>query len=133
MMQMDQQHVKLWVVGGTYAVCKLDHSAELPVWAMRSDLLSITRTMDELSVVCDQTEIPNGVTCERDWRCLKVAGPLNFELTGVLASLASPLAEAGVSIFAISTYETDYVLVKEDKLALALEILRQAGHQIKED
>ena len=129
---MDTQHVTLWVVEGTYAVCRLERLAELPVWAMRSNLLSITRTADELSVVCDQSEVPDSIKCERDWKCLKVAGPLNFELTGVLASLASPLAEADVSIFAISTYETDYLLVKEDKLALALEALRATGHQIEE-
>ena len=127
------QHVILWVIEGTYAVCQLDQSAELPAWAMRSNLLSITRTADELSIVCDQTEVPDDIKCERDWKCLKVAGPLNFELTGILASLTSPLAEAGISIFAISTFETDYVLVKEGKLALALEVLRQAGHQIKKD
>lgn len=97
---------------------------------MRGDLYAITRTRDELSIVCPQADVPPSTFSEPEWRALKVAGPLDFSLTGVLASLAAPLADAGISIFALSTFDTDYLLVKSDVLALAVEVLRRAGHSV---
>ena len=113
----------------TLAICRLDASAPIPGWA--GNFFSITRTRDELSIVCPQRDVPAGIQCERDWRALKVAGPLDFTLTGILVGLAAPLAQAGISIFAISTYDTDYVLVKEAKLESAVAVLSQAGHQVR--
>lgn len=81
-------------------------------------------------MVCAESAVPAGLRCERAWRALRVEGPLDFALTGVLASLALPLAEAGVSIFAISTFDTDYVLVQEENLERAVNALRLAGHEV---
>jgi hypothetical protein len=122
----------LTVLPGTYAVCRLAPEDSLPGWATSGGFFSITRTSDELSVVCEQGGVPEGVTCEGDWRCLQVRGPLDFGLTGILASLAAPLAEAGISIFAISTYDTDYVMVKAADLERATAELSRSGHLISQ-
>jgi hypothetical protein len=96
----------------------------------RSRFFSITRAEDELSVICEQTQVPVGVRCESDWRALKVNGPLDFSLTGVLASILTPLAESGISVFALSTYDTDYILVKASQLDQAVAALSTSGHRI---
>ena len=113
------------------AVCRLSAGSPYPDWARGSGLVALTRTPDELSVVCDQRSVPSGVQAIRDWRALKVAGPLDFSLVGVLASLASVLAAAGVSLFALSTYDTDYILVRQPDLQAALRSLRRAGHEVE--
>lgn len=112
------------------AVVRLDATAAVPAWASSGELSSVTRTADELSIVCDEASVPPDARAERGWRALKVAGPLDFSLTGVLASLAVPLADARVSIFALSTYETDYVLVRAADLSRACDALTRAGHVI---
>ena len=89
----------------------------------------MTRTASELSIVCRDASVPASVTANRGWRAIAVDGTLDFALTGVLAALAAPLAAAGVSIFAMSTYDTDYVLVKQDTLDDAVAALRAAGHR----
>jgi hypothetical protein len=114
------------------AVVRLPAGAPIPRWAARSRWFSITRTADELSIVCLQSAAPKGALCERDFRAIAVAGPLDFGLTGILASLASPLAAAKISMFAISTFDTDYVLVRGASLPAALQALRAAGHTIVE-
>ncbi len=111
------------------AVCRLDAETEVPGWAVAASLFSVTRTIDELSIVCPEKDVPPEVEFEKGWRALKLEGPFEFSLVGVLASVAAPLAEAGISIFAISTFDTDYVLVKEDQLGLATATLRERGHQ----
>lgn len=121
----------LSVLPGTYAICRLDAGTTIPAWALHGDFVSLTCTEDELSVVCAETAVPDGVQCERGWRCLKVEGPLDFALTGILASLAGPLAAAEISLFAISTYDTDYLLVKAGQLAEALAVLAAAGFDIR--
>lgn len=120
----------LSLLPGTFAVCRLEPDAAVPAWAAGM-FLSITRTTNELSIVCDQAVVPDGVRCERDWRCLKLAGPIPFTTVGVLASLVTPLADAGISVFAISTFDTDYVLVKVEQFEKAVEALRQAGHEVE--
>lgn len=112
-----------------FAVCRLQPESPLPDWVAGA-FFSVTRTADELSMVCLQTLVPAGVQAERDWRCLKVLGPLDFSLVGVLASLSTALAEARVSLFAVSTFDTDYLLVKSAALEPAVEALRRAGHLI---
>lgn len=122
--------MNLVILQETMAICQLPPEAGLPAWAVEGPFFSITRTPDELSIVCHQANVPDGVTSNRDWRAIKVAGPLDFSLTGILAALAVPLAKAGISIFAISTFDTDYLLVKIDQLENATAVLRAAGHQI---
>ncbi len=124
----------LHVLTAPLAVCRLDPNTAVPDWATsNSEFLSITRTTDEVSIVCSDLAAPKDAKCERGWRALKVAGPLDFSLTGILASIAMPLAEAGVSIFAISTYDTDYMLVKGENLDQTIRTLSNAGHTVKRD
>lgn len=104
-------------------VCHFEKNSEIPEWAKHINFCSITRTKDELSIVCPQDKIPAGVLIEKDWRAFKVEGPLGFSLTGVVASLADPLAKAKISILYISTYETDYLLAEEKNLEKVKEIL----------
>jgi hypothetical protein len=120
----------LIVLPGSYAVCRLPAEASFPAWAA-GEFVSVTRTDAELSVVCREDAPPAGVRCERGWRRLRVAGALDFSLVGVLAALVVPLAEARASVFAISTFDTDYVLVRQGDLARATEALRAAGHSIQ--
>jgi hypothetical protein len=122
--------MKLVALEGEMVVARLAADDPIPAWATRGSISSITRTAEELSVVCAAADVPPGVQAERGWRCLRVAGPLDFSLTGVLASILGPLATAGVSIVAISTYDTDYVLVREQSFAPAVECLRAAGHEV---
>jgi hypothetical protein len=113
------------------AVCRLPSDAEVPAWAIGENFLALVRTEDELSIVCPQTNVPGEVKSERDWRALKVEGPLDFSLVGVLAQLAGVLAEAGVSIFALSTFDTDYILVKKKQIEIAVRALEMAGYILK--
>jgi hypothetical protein len=113
-------------------VCRLAPGDEIPQWALSGGgFVSMTRTYNELSLVCAESIVPPGIQCEPGWRILKIEGPLDFTLTGILASVAQPLAEAAVSIFTISTYDTDYVMVKEQDLEKAVRALAAAGHQVK--
>ncbi len=98
----------------------------MPDWAIRStDFLSITRTADELSIVCEEDNIPAGIKAEKGWRAIRVEGPLDLKMTGILSSILDPLAEAKISIFAVSTYETDYILVKSDRIDDARRVLER--------
>jgi hypothetical protein len=114
----------------TFAICRLEGDAAIPTWATSGSFFSITRTSDELSVVCLQSAVPDGIRCERDWRCLRVAGTLDFSLVGVLASLVQPLATAGISVIAVSTFDTDYLLVKQQDIQKAAEVLGRTGHLV---
>ena len=115
-------------------VCQLAPDAPVPAWAAStSAFTSITRTSEELSIVCAESVVPAGVKQEANWRMFKVAGPLDFGLTGVLASVAAPLAQAGISIFSIATFNTDYVLVKDAKVTEAVKALQAAGHTVRSD
>ena len=117
----------LRILEGRFAVCQLAPDEEVPSGLDPTTFLSTTRTATELSIVCrEKPDLPGNV--EAGWRCLMVDGTLEFEQVGILASLAQPLAEAGVSIFVVSTYDTDYLLVKEEQLESALESLQNAGH-----
>jgi hypothetical protein len=127
---MVEQQITLSLLPETLAVCRLDPHAEIPAWALPGDFVSITRTMVELSIVCPERRVPEEIGREGGWRALKVEGPLDFTLTGILASLAGPLAQAAIPVFAISTYETDYLLVKQTNLDRAVQVLSLRGHQI---
>jgi putative acetyltransferase len=124
--------LRLLGIAGSFAVCKLATGSPIPPWATTGDLFSVTRTADELSVVCRQEAVPEGVVCERGWRCLRVSGGMPFTLVGVLASLTTPVAKAGVGVFAFSTFDTDYVLVKADEMPKAVAALRAYGHMVEQ-
>ena len=123
-------NLTLQAVVKNYAVCKLQRDQEVPTWATKGDLYAITKTSDELSIVCEEKYVPEGIKAERNWQVLKIQGPLDFGLVGVLSSLLSPLAAAGISIFAISTYETDYILINGEKFKAACKILEDLGNKI---
>jgi hypothetical protein len=114
---------------GSFAVLRLAPDADVPSSLLVPPFHSVTRTPAELSVVCPEGAIPEGARAETGWALLALAGPFPFELVGVLASILAPLAAAGVSIFALSTFDTDYVLVKSEKLADAVSALTTAGHE----
>jgi len=113
-----------------YAVCQLHPDKHIPYWSLLGDFVSLTRTHEELSIVCQQDNVPDDIEAERGWRCLQVQGAFDFSATGVHASLAIPLAEAEISVLAIATYATDYLLIKEQNVERALKVLEQAGHHI---
>jgi hypothetical protein len=115
-------------VPGSFAVCRLSASASLPDWASRGNFFSITRTPDEISIVCSEAQVPRDVHHENDWACLKLEGPFPFAETGVLSSFVQPLSDRAIPIFAISTFDTDYVLVKNAWVEKAIEVLKGSGH-----
>lgn len=121
--------LQLHLLPQTMAVYRLPPDAPLPPWAVRETFVSITRTPHELSVVAEEQPQP-GVTMEGGWRAWQVAGPLAFTLTGVVAALVTPLAAAGIPVFVLSTFDTDYLLVKAVDLARATEALSAAGHEV---
>jgi hypothetical protein len=115
---------------GNYAICRLDPHDDLPV-VREARFFSVTRTGGGISIVCEERFAPaNAPRVERGWRCLELHGPFPFSAVGVMASLTKPLADASISVFAISTYDTDYLLVKSDKLEEAAAALRSAGHEV---
>jgi hypothetical protein len=119
----------LTLLPGPLAVCRLPADTPPPAWTAGA-VTSVTRTPDELSVVCAEEAVPPGMRAERGFRCLAVAGPLDFTLTGILATLTVPLAAASISVFVLSTFDTDLLLIREPLLAQAVAALRAAGHRV---
>jgi hypothetical protein len=113
------------------AVSRLPPDAAIPEWAWRGAVQVVMRTPGELSIVCAAADVPLDVRSEKGWRCFSLAGPIAFTETGVLSSMAAPLAEAGIGIFVISTFDTDYVLVPGERLADAVRALESAGHRVR--
>jgi hypothetical protein len=121
--------MKLMMLPDTFAVCRLSPTTDIPQWVLQSRaLLSITYTSDELSLVCLEAMVPHGVQYRGGWRAIKVQGPLDFSLTGILVALAAPLAAANIPIFALSTFDTDYLLLQDEHLRQAEGVLEQSGH-----
>ncbi len=125
-------NLTLEVLTETFAICRLGADQPIPVWAT-GNVVAITRTPNELSIVCPQAQVPAAIQCEPDWRCLRVADQLDFAMVGVIASLTRTLASANISVFVISTFETDYLLVKEADLHAAVESLTSDGHSIHDE
>jgi hypothetical protein len=125
--------LKIITLEKSYAICRLAPDAALPDWAVSATFCSVTRTKNELSIVCEEERVPVEVKAERNRRVLRIEGPLAFELTGVLASVVAPLANAGISIFSVATYDTDYLLVSEENLVEATRVLEAAGHEVRRD
>ena len=121
--------MQLRTLPDSYAVVRLEPGSDLPEWVDKGPFRSVTRTEHEVSVVCRDHDVPEGESVDRGWTVLEVKGPLDFSLTGVISSLVEPLAAAEVPIFVISTFETDYVLVRSSDLARAADALESAGHE----
>ncbi|MBC8330482.1 MAG: ACT domain-containing protein [Anaerolineae bacterium] len=121
--------LRLSLFPSEYAVCQLPPDTDFPSWVRGGELLSLTRTADELSIVCLSSLVPADVKAEYGWRAIKVLGSLDFSLVGVLAHLTDSLAKAGVSIFALSTFDTDYILVKSNTIDRTIDALRKAGYE----
>jgi len=126
----DRLHLKFRLIPGPWAVVRLAPDAPVPAWATKGEFTSVTRTSDELSIVCPAENLPCEIDSGPRWICFKLEGPFPFSLTGVLLSFIEPLSSNGVPIFAISTYDTDYVLVQEEFAGAALQALDRAGHEL---
>lgn len=126
----DHHRLKFRWLKGSYAVVRLAPDAAIPDWAEKGELISITRTAAELSIVCPSANLPLDVSSPLRWICLKLEGPFPFSQTGILLSFIEPLSSNGVPIFAISTYDTDYVLVQEEFAGMAIRALQHAGHEL---
>lgn len=125
---MNDTTLTLQVLDQKLAICRLAGDEAVPDWCSKGSFVSITRTPGELSLVCEEVLVPEELNVERNWRALKVKGPLDFSLTGILSSLLTPLANAGIPVFAISTFDTDYLLLKQDQLQKAIRLLDQFCH-----
>jgi hypothetical protein len=123
--------LSVWL--GRYAICRLNAADPLPPWAVQGTFFSVTRTSAELSVVCEMRAVPPGVQAEPDWRVLAVQGPLDFSLTGIIARLSAHLAAAAITVFVVSTYDTDHVLVRDADVSRAVAVLRHAGYLVSFD
>ena len=121
---------RMTILPGRLAVCRLAAEAPQPSW-VRGAFTCVTRTSDELSIVCDEDAVPADVQAERGWRAMRVEGPIAFDAVGIAAALVSPLAAAGISVFLTATYDTDYLLIKDALFARALDVLRGAGHDVR--
>jgi hypothetical protein len=119
-----------WLSDGPYAIVRLAPDAAVPEWAAKGEFTSISRTADELSIVCPADSLPQDVDTQHHWICLKLEGPFPFSQTGVLLSFIEPLSSNGIPIFAIATFDTDYVLIQEEWAGAALAELQRAGHEL---
>jgi len=120
-------NLTLKTIPGAFAVCRFPTATEVPHWFHPGGFASVSWSDEELSIVCDESQVPEDVQCERGWHCLMLQGPFAFELTGVLLKVLQPLAAAKIGIFAVSTFDTDYVLVKDHAFEQAKRVLVQSG------
>jgi hypothetical protein len=127
---MDLRKLSLKILPDRMAVCRFDPAAPLPDWIEETGFYSLTRTEAELTIVCPETHLAPGTTSDVGWRCFKVRGLLDFSEIGIIFSVTRPLAENGVSVFVISTFNTDYFMVKENDLAKAVDALTAEGHEV---
>jgi uncharacterized protein len=124
-----QRKLKFSRVSGSFAICRLAPDAAVPGWALRGTFFSVTSSADELSIVCPEAQVPPEIQHENDWACLKLEGPFPFSETGILTSFVQPLSDRAIPIFAVSTFDTDYVLVKQAWVEKAVEALKDSGHE----
>ncbi|SET37515.1 hypothetical protein SAMN05421676_104217 [Salinibacillus kushneri] len=127
--------MKLEILDSTFSIIKIPPTEAIPFWATKGDMFSITRTNEELSILCPSDCLPTSdeviQEVENDWKCIKIIGVLDFSLTGILASLATPLSDYKISVFAISTFNTDYLLVKNHSIEKAKLVLEKEGHTFR--
>ena len=126
----ERHQLKFRWLKGPYAIVRLARDVAIPGWATKGDFTSITRTADELSIVCRLENLPREVHSSHRWQCFKLQGPFPFSQTGILLSFIAPLASAGIPIFAISTFDTDYVLIQHEFAGVALDAVQRAGHEL---
>ncbi len=124
------RHLELSLLPESFAISRLAADSPIPLWATQGPFYSVTRTGDELSIVTELSRVPVGIQSQPGWRALRVHGPFVLSEIGVLAALATPLAEAKISLFAISSFDTDYLLVASETLPAAIAALERAGHTI---
>ena len=122
--------MNLQILNDKYAICKFNVNSDLPDWVKDSDFYSVTKTNDELSVVCKQSGSLDNCEISEDWQILKVAGPLDLSLIGIIAEISGTLRDNKIPIFTVSTFETDYILVKSKDLTRAVNSLKASGHKI---
>jgi hypothetical protein len=113
-----------------FAVCQIDHQAKIPDWAFEGEFSFISRTPDELSIICPANFIPPEIQYVAGWRGLKIEGPFDFNEIGVLAAITAPLAQAHISLLTVSTFDTDYIFLQESQFETAVDILEAVGHEI---
>jgi hypothetical protein len=131
-MPATDRKLALSVLPKTFVICKLPADAPVPAWATQGKFFSITHTSEELSVVAEADVVPENLRGDMNWRAMKAHGPFAFSEVGVLAALVAPLTEAGISVFTISTFDTDYLFTGESQLQAAAAALRKAGHTVNE-
>ena len=129
-MPANSRVLELSLLPQRFAITRMAADASVPVWATAGSIFSVTRTSDELSIVAEESHVPAGLASQTGWRVLKVHGPFLLTEVGVLSSLAAPLAEANVSVFVISTFDTDYLFVCDLQLSAATAALQRAGHKV---
>jgi hypothetical protein len=129
-MTATSRRLELSLLTKRFAVARLAPEAAIPAWATQGSFFSVTRTSDELSVVCEESRIPTSIQAQPGWRVFQVHGPFAFSEVGVMAALTAPLAVEQISVFVVSTYDTDYLLVNVGNLAPAITALERAGHTI---
>jgi hypothetical protein len=123
----------LQLLAGEFSVCRLPANEPVPAWADSVVFSSVTRTADELSIICPANQVPASVRNESGWCLVKFVGPFDFGIVGLLASVTEPLARAGISLLTVGTFDTDYVLIKTDRSAEALRVLEAAGHTVRRE
>ena len=127
---MDKIILTMKLLEEKFAVCRLDKNCDVPKWTENNSFYSVTRTMDELSIVCFEKDVPIDIKYEKNWRILKIEGPLDFSLIGIISKISSILAEEKISIFALSTFDTDYILVKENNIKDTIKVLEKNNYRI---
>lgn len=127
---MIEDRLTLKLLDETYGVCSLEKDSEISPWIVEGNFLSITKTDEELSIVCEEKNISEGIKYEGGWKILKIEGKLDFALVGILAKISNIMAENNISIFAISTYDTDYILIKLNNINKAVELLKKENYNI---
>jgi len=130
---MEPPRLKLLLLPDLLAVCRLERGQEIPAWATGGDFYSVSRIREELSIICASSAVPENVRASRGWRAIKIEGPLDLDLVGILVSVAVPLAHAGIGILPVGTFDTDYILVRDRQLGEALKALRATGFNISDD
>lgn len=127
---MINKKLNMKLLDGKYGVCRLSTNEAVPAWGFKGEFFSITKTEDELSIVCLEENISEEIRCEKGWRILKVEGPLDFSLVGILSKISGLMAKNDISIFAISTYDTDYILIKDENIKMAIGVLNKDDYNV---